>query len=62
MNIKNQSLEPGISNPSDFIEGCKKMSAEASFVFRQILRKKFNVSDDKYLNECTKDFVKLLLS
>ena len=56
MSIKDKSLDPS------FIEGCKQMSAEATYAFRQILRKKFNISDDKYLNECTKDFVKLLLT
>lgn len=62
MNIKKQSLDQNILSPSDFIEGCKQMSAEAGYAFRQILRKRFNVSDDKYLNDCTKEFVKLLLS
>ena len=62
MNIKIQSLNPEILSPSDFIEGCKQMSAEAGFAFRQILRKKLNISDEKYLNDCTKEFIKLLLT
>lgn len=61
MNIKQQAQESSITSAQDFAEGCKQMSAEAGYAFRKIIRDKFNVTEN-YLNECTKEFIKLLLT
>lgn len=60
MNIVNQSQQ--FNSPSDFKEGCKQMSAEAGYAFRKILRDKLGIKNEIYLNECTKDFIKLILT
>lgn len=61
MNIRKQSLDSNVTCPSDFVEGCKQMSAESCYAFRKILREKFNITES-YLNECTKEFTQLILT
>lgn len=62
MNIQTEKLKISSQKQDGFVEGCKQMSVEATYAFRKMLKEKLGFSNEIYINNCTKEFVNILLT